>query len=772
VSRLFAVPALGCALAVSPLAAQLGAGSPAAAYLERYREVMKLAPQPGQVAEVNHLALSRDVCRLALERGTLYLLSPVGGRTVGAVFRGRGRLTFAPSVPAEQAELQRFVGSPSLDDTLTELILIFSDSTADQLRGLTFGQGDIPGDVADHVRDLVGSLKGDNEGSFSGAVMGPLLNSELTGFFLARVERAHGGPVLFQINPEVTEAVQLYRPVSRLRWGANWAVVTQFPRPTAADMAGAWILREQLGVPAYKIDVRLPLNSSGSIGFSASAMLTLRVNEPVGPWLRFFLYPKLLTDSARWSSGDSAAVFKAKDDDDVWVRAPHRLQPGDSLSLTIFYHGDLIERLARWFFVSPLASWYPKNGQGRTFALFDVTYRAPSFYPLATIGDRVDSALANNVVTTRWVTKRPTSFASFNLGDFQNYHVERPGEPSLDVLLSEDAHRELRHAAIAAGVYLPQQTHMLENVAADVSNSLKLFTLLFGASPFSHFYVTEIPFGEGVSFPGMIDLSWVTFQATTLDGFDEWFRAHEVAHQWWGNGVGPGSYRDAWLSEGLASFSALLYLQSESEHKDRYFKYLDHYKTDIKGEKGDVGPIWIGARNATPDVRQGYNVMIYEKGAWVFHMLRMMMLDLGTGKDDRFTAMMRDYYASYLGKVATTDDFQGVVERHTGMPMDWFFDEWVKGTAIPTYHVAWKAEPTADGKYTVRLRVTQEHVPPDFRMFVLVSADLGNNRFAHFRVQVGGTQGEYVSPVLPAEPKELKFNDLSSVLADVKMERW
>ena len=222
----------------------------------------------------------------------------------------------------------------------------------------------------------------------------------------------------------------------------------------------------------------------------------------------------------------------------------------------------------------------------------------------------------------------------------------------------------------------------------------------------------------------------------------------------------------------MASFSALWYLQSVRKHNDEYFRFLDKYKADIKDDKDDTGPIWIGYRNATPTVRQGYDVMIYEKGAWVFHMLRMMMLELSTAKDERFTAMMRDYYTAYLGKPATTGDFQGVVERHMGMPMDWFFDEWVKGTAIPTYRVAWKAEPTADGRYAVRLRVGQEHVPPEFRMFVLVSADLGNNRFAHFRIQVRGAQGEYVSPVLPAEPKDLKFNELNSVLADVKMERW
>ncbi len=106
------------------------------------------------------------------------------------------------------------------------------------------------------------------------------------------------------------------------------------------------------------------------------------------------------------------------------------------------------------------------------------------------------------------------------------------------------------------------------------------------------------------------------------------------------------------------------------------------------------------------------------------------------------------------------------------MPMDWFFDEWVKGTAIPTYHVAWKNEPADGGRFRIRLRVRQEHVPASFRMPVLVSADLGQDRIAHFRVDVQGASGEYVSPPLPAEAKNVTFNDLHAVLGDVKTESW
>src|SRR5689334_11016290 len=167
-------------------------------YLERYREVTALAPLPGQVADVAHLTLRRDAAQLTLESGKLYLLSPVGGRTVAAVFRGLGRFSLTPSIPAEQAELQRFAGTPALDDTISEAVLLFADSTAAQLRGLAFGPGDIPPEVGDHAGALIKTLKGDHDGAFDATILGPLLNGENNGLFVARLIRAHGDPVLFE----------------------------------------------------------------------------------------------------------------------------------------------------------------------------------------------------------------------------------------------------------------------------------------------------------------------------------------------------------------------------------------------------------------------------------------------------------------------------------------------------------------------------------------------------------------------------------------------
>ena len=101
-------------------------------------------------------------------------------------------------------------------------------------------------------------------------------------------------PLIFEIDPELSEAVEVYRPVSKLRWGTDWAVVTRFPtRRPLRDMAGTWRYRHRLAISHYAMDVRLTPTGSADLDFVARATLTLTAQEPIGPWLRFSLHPKL-----------------------------------------------------------------------------------------------------------------------------------------------------------------------------------------------------------------------------------------------------------------------------------------------------------------------------------------------------------------------------------------------------------------------------------------------------------------------------------------------
>ena len=760
----------------SDLSAQLAsaggpppAGAPAArSYDEMFDELLRMSPRADRVAEVSNLTLQRDVARFTLQSGQISLLTPVGGRTVGAVFRGKGVFSFVPASPIERERLRRLEKADSLSAPFSELLLVFADGTLEELEAaVKFA----PAATADAARGVVKQglelLADEDSRTFEPDLMGAFLNGERGELFYAHVKRSSGGPLMFMLNPNEFEGVRLSK-VSRRGYSRRSEVVTQFPLRGRARVSGLKGERlRQADIESYAIDVSLPPTGIGEIGFSASATMRIVADTAVGPWVAFELFEKLKVDSASWEGGDKATVVRGKESPLLWVLLDRQIRPGDVRTLRLHYRGDLIDRFGDFFLIKSSAAWYPRSLEGRSLARFDLSFTTGSSYLLASVGDKVDSTTSGRTTRSRWVTPGPIRNASFNLGLFKGYDVQEQNAAPVTVMVSEEAHRKLSRRYV-------QQRNMRERVGADVSKSLKFFQEVYGPPPVRRFYATEIPGWHGEAFPGMVHLSWATFQNTSDEGDDEVFRAHEVAHQWWGIGVDFASYHDQWLSEGFSNFSGLWYLQTVSKDKDKYLDMLRRWRSSILLREGEPGPISLGYRvfASRDDDLDDYQTVVYKKGAWVIHMLRILMLDLKTMSDDRFTAMMKDFYGKYEGRRASTEDFQRVVERHTGVEMGWFFDQWVHSTAIPTYRVAHRTEPAENGQFRVRLRVRQEGVPESFQMFVPVTLDLGKDRKARVRVKVKGAVSELELPLMPAEPKKVTFNDLEGVLAEVKSTGW
>ncbi len=735
-------------------------------YADRFAEVMALDATPDGVADVSGLVLQRDVARFTLGSGKLYLLRPIGGRTVGALFHGSGTFAFAPGSSIEQARLARYEKTTAIEAPITDVVFLFADTTLAELRAkLTFHAEAAPGDVRTRVRETLKYLGDEDSKSFDPDLMAALLNGDSTDLFYAYVRRQGADPLMFTLDPYEVEAVSLSGKATRW-WSDDREVLSQFPR--SGRTRDPQVTGERLDpaeIRRYVMSIDLPQRGIGEIAFAATARVDIAAASAAGPWVPFELFDKLDVDSARWSTGEPAAVFKGKDSGFLWVNLGSRLQPGEVRSLSVSYHGDLIDRIVDFFRIKTSVAWYPLSLDGRTLATFDLTFHTPDAYLLASVGDRVDSSQAGRMITTRWVTPGPIRNASFNLGLFKDYTVAEPGVPPVTVMVSEEAHKKISRF---------HQKNMRQVVGGDVTRSLQFFQDVYGPTKLKHFYATEIPEFHGEAFPGMLHLSWVTFQQTDDQGTDEVFRAHEVAHQWWGIGVDYMTYHDRWLSEGFAEFSGLWYMQTVRHSNDKYFNLLRQYRSSIWLRRDVPGPIALGHRvqsSRDHDV-DDYGTIVYKKGAWVVHMLRIMMLDLKTMSEEPFKETMRDFYASYEGKRASTADFRRVVERHMGLDMGWFFDQWVNGTALPTYRVAWRSEPMPDGQYRVRLQVGQEGVPADFLMYVPVTLDLGKDRVARLRVKVTGAQSEIVLPPMPAAPKAVKFNDFEGVLADVKVVDW
>ena len=208
--------------------------------------------------------------------------------------------------------------------------------------------------------------------------------------------------------------------------------------------------------------------------------------------------------------------------------------------------------------------------------------------------------------------------------------------------------------------------------------------------------------------------------------------------------VGFRSYRDQWMSEGFADFSASLFLQSAygEDGPKKFKKFWDDERKFITEKNADgfraidVGPLTLGYR--LNNSRAGFNIardLIYPKGAYIVHMLRMMMWDSDT-RDQNFKEMMRDLIRSYGGSSATTEDFKAMVERHMnpdmrmigGGKMDWFFDEYVYGTALPAYNFVSSVEKDATGVWQLHCKVTQSGVDDKFRMLVPIYLEFSGGR--------------------------------------------
>ena len=755
------------------------AGTPANSYADRFREVWNLKPSADQSARVTHLVLKRDAGALTFEDGTLYLLQPIGGQVMGALFRGTGTFSFTPSLPMERARLKLFRNTSDTTEPFTDAVLFFADSTLAQLQtDLRFGAGKAPGDLDDLAEEAFKFLGDEGHQSMDPDIMRAFVNGEQTGLFLAMMRRPNWDPWMLLYDPHTLESVQLLVRGKGTGFTHYLEHAAQFaPQGDTVRSNGRSDRRAEARVGRYAMDVRLR-SSGGGLGFSATATLTIIADTTIGPWIAFQLYDKLTVDSATWADGSPATVFKGNDSREVWLRCDRRLQPGETRQLVLNYHGDLLDRAADLFSIKSSIAWYPLALDGKSKALFDLTFTYPDGYTLASVGDRVDTTrTADHMVRSHWTTPAPIRNASFTVGVFDSYQVEEPGVPSITILWSDATHRMLASAADESGLATNLQgKDMKRQVSGTLTNAMRFYSTVFGEPPVSHFYATEIPDLHGEAWPGIVGLSYVTFHATDDGGGmnDEVFRAHEVAHQWWGIAVDYATYRDRWLSEGFADFSGLWYFQTRRQSMDKYFEVLDRWKSDIMFRREIPVPVWLGQRVVTNWKWAGrdYNAIVYEKGAWTLHMLRVLLLDLKSMNEDRFTKVMRTYYTSYRGRSASTADFQHVAEQVVGQPLGWFFDEWIYRSDIPTYEVAWKAEDSADGKVQVTLRVRQESVPPDFLMYVPVTLDLGNKQVARLRVKVTGAESEITLPPMPAKPKSVRFNDMDGVLAEVKEVAW
>ncbi|HKS74451.1 MAG TPA: M1 family aminopeptidase, partial [Terriglobales bacterium] len=308
----------------------------------------------------------------------------------------------------------------------------------------------------------------------------------------------------------------------------------------------------------------------------------------------------------------------------------------------------------------------------------------------------------------------------------------------------------------------PVPSQNMQAVADQAARSMEFFSQRFGPYPYSHLSLSQMPGNLSQGWPGLIFLSSLSFltasEKAELHMPDieqdeaEIIVPHETAHEWWGDLIGWSGYRDQWLFEALANYSAMMMLESQSPSKFRVL--MDTYRDQLlqKNKDGlqllEGGPVTLGSRLSNSRFPDGYEAISYGRGTWLLHMLRSLVNDEERkpdtadrnieSADEAFVRTLRKIRERYQGKSITTHEFIDAFAedlppslRYEGhKSLDWFYDGWVNGTAIPHFELQSVKYADRGSSTIVSGAILQKSAPKDLVTSVPVYVSLrGKNVF-------------------------------------------
>lgn len=730
-----------------------------------YRQLRDTGKNPqdfaGPYATVNNLVLKRDAATFTLTTGEIYFAPTVEDRNVGAVFIGEGELALTPPTEIEKHNLSLFINQPEIRERFDRLVLRFSDKTFEEIKASPQAQMGTNGPQAEHARDAYRDnqelLRKTLRRNVELRTLVDLYNPNRPGFFTAFINGKRYSKLILQYDalgiPQVSpEEVLLssYGDTDRGLWTA-FHRADEYANGTASTDEDHRIY----DITHHEID-----GAIRGTKFVANDTVTLRVLDNGARVLPFRLFSPLRVSRVRDEEGkDLTFVQQNKDEDaDFGVIFPKPLEGGKTYKISLEYAGGdaLISVGGGNYFVNPGArlTWYPNN-EGTAFgdrARFDVTFRYPKGKMLigtgAPVGPEVDDG---DLRVAKWSSgDTQLAVAGFNYGIFKKKQVvDTDTGYTIEYYGNEESPSFMRQAnEIGSMNTLGMSGPML----ADAQNSTRVYNLFFGKLPFNRLALTQQPAGNfGQAWPTLVYMPFTAFMDPTqrylatggnvrfaTNNFFRYVAPHEIAHQWWGHMVGWKSYHDQWMSEGFAEFSASLFIQFAMRDEKKFLDFWNEQRDRITQSRPathdlkpyTVGPVTQGFRLSSGKTYAAYQFLVYPKGAYILHMLRQMMYDRANGGDKRFMEMMQDFIKSHYNEDVSTEDLKRTVEKFMTKQMDldrngkmdWFFNEYVYGTEMPTYRFEYQL---VNGGTTLSGRISQSGVSDKFKMVVPIYVDYG-----------------------------------------------
>lgn len=771
-----------------------------------YRQLRNITFR-GESAIAKDLMLKRDAGRFTFQSGNFFFLAPVGGKVTGAVFLGQGRFSLQPALEAEKHNLELLTKEPEMSEEFTEAVLRFTDGSEEEIKSRSSMQtAPVSAAATEALEGIRTTLRKNLQFNLDARILQDVLSGERGGLFAAFLKGSkYSRKELYIIDPHGVPGIApkdlpgirvapeevAFLTYEDRKFGV-WAAF-HFSEEYLAGKASGAQPNSAIHAEHHKLDTTIAKN--GALSGTATTTFLARANKIRVVSLE--LFPTLRVESVIDGEGRPLSFIQENKDEDAdfAVLLPRALAAGERYTITTRYSGrDAVrnEGGGNYYPVSR-ASWYPNTSFG-DYATYEITFRIPKGLKMVGTGNKVRETEEGDQNISQWESEVPLAVAGFNFGRFKEEDAKLSG-----LGFTVEAYANLDQPDIVKRIQMlgpgtlggMNTTSMMKKALGEAQLAIPLYTDYFGPLPYGRLAMTQqTAFNYGQSWPTLVYLPITSFFDSTtrhqlgLDDTHGFFKAvgpHEVAHQWWGHTVGFNSYRDQWMSEGFAEFSASLFLQAF--YKDEFGKFWDHQRDQLtqKNKEGfraiEVGPVTMGYRAAS--TRTGFDLagrLIYPKGAYILHMIRMMMWDVQSG-DQRFKEMMKEFVKTYSNCPATTEDFKAIVEKHMvptmnlagNGKMDWFFNEYVYGTALPSYHFDYSFPTGPDGAIMLNLKIVQSDVDDSFIMTVPVDLELSGGRL--FRIGMVPMKGNqtFAKQIalrgLKEKPKRAMLSYFSDVLS-------
>jgi hypothetical protein len=755
------------------------AQQPAANPLEIYATLKQFSLTGGSAAAEN-LVLKRDRGEMTFN-GTFYFEPPIAGKVRGAVFIGRGNLRAeVPPSAFERENVKRMLKADLVESDFGTAILRFTDDTFDKISAGIKPGGTAPEEAQKLATEFNGKLLKELGANIASRLLVSILNNESPGFFMAQFDKGKRDRFCFLMDqqgriPVATFGINggekglIFRYEGVLFGSDVWMAfysLADYERGRV-EYSDTFDIVE---IPHYQmdLDVRDPMKQLAietrmdvEPRFDGVQAIPLSLSEGLGEEDNERLKKGMKVKSAKFADGSPLPYIQEDWEGGLTLVLASPRRKGDKFTAVLELAGDFMfenEYLKTVYYPLNTDEWYPRHGYLKQ-ATYDMTFRHRKRDLVAAVGLRVREEPApdnKDEMLTQWRMDQPVKFVTFGVGKFER-HTEKADNVPVEFY------------SVPGGILAIKEDFIL----AELGNSLRYFTALFGRYEFGKFGAMFHPRGFGQGFPTMLLIP----NTDRASKYTYSFIAHETAHQWWGNIVAWRSYRDQWLSEGFAEYSGILYTQRRDKPQAasdllddlrRSLKDPPHTLTGLgKGRLVDVGPIILGHRLSSRETLGAYSALIYNKGALVLRMLHFLFTNPVTGEGQPFFDMMTDFVNRHRGGWATTDTFRDVANEHFvrtpiaqkyGLKdLNWFFQQWVYETHLPTYRLEYNVEGQPDGSAVLKGTLYQENAGEKWFMPLPLVFQFDKGQVARGTVHAYGPATP-VSIKLPKAPTKVELD--------------